>query len=187
MAPKAKKSSAMKKRSGNKKGVSIEMVKQAITALGDRNGSSIKAIFNWLVSNKKVSASSRTLVILAIGRGVRDGTIAKKTPKTFVVRVGGAKRKASPKKRSKRSRKSSAKKTSKRRGQKKRKSLKKKRKSTKRKSAKKSKRSAKKTQRKQKAKRSRKTKKTARPQPAMTKSRRPLRKAARGKSYRQYY
>ncbi|XP_028408070.1 late histone H1-like [Dendronephthya gigantea] len=189
MAPKARKSKkAVRSAGGSKKSVSIEMVKQAVAALGDRNGSTINAIFNYLVRTKKVSAASRTLVILALGRACRDGSMAKKAPGTFVLQAGGKRKAASPKRRkrkAKRARKSRAKSASKkRRRQRKRKNLKKKAKrSTKKRSRKPARKSMKKSR---KARRSRKPAQKAFRRPAAKSvRRRPVRRAARRINYRE--
>ncbi|CAB4008387.1 ---NA--- [Paramuricea clavata] len=188
MAPKARKSNKARRSAGGaKKSVSIEMVKEAVAALGDRNGSTINAIFNYLVRTKKVSQSSRTLVILAIGRACREGSMAKKSPKSFVLRAGGKRKASSPKRRkrkAKRARKSTAKKSAskRRRRQRKRRTLKKKAKrSTKRRSRKTASKSAKKTR---KARRSQKPKAFKRPA-AKTMRGRPVRRAARRINYRE--
>ena len=188
MAPKARKSNKAKRSTGgSKKSVSIEMVKQAVAALGDRNGSTINAIFNYLVRTNKVSQSSRTLVILALGRACREGSMAKKAPNTFVLQAGGKRKVSSPKRRKrkgKRARKSTAKSASKRRRrQRKRRNLKKKTKrSAKRRNRKTARKSAKKTR---KARRSRKPAAKAFKRPAAKPMRRrPVRKAARRINYR---
>ena len=188
MAPKARKSmKARRSATGSKKSVSIEMVKQAVAALGDRNGSTINAIFNYLVRTNKVSASSRTLVILALGRACRDGSMAKKAPGTFVLQAGGKRKAASPKRRkrkAKRARKSRAKSASKRRRrQTKRKNLKKK---TKRSTKKRSRKPARKSAKKSKKARSGKPARKAFKRPvAKSVRRRPVRRAARRINYRE--
>lgn len=179
----------MKKVGGkSKQSVNIDMVKEAVVSLGDRNGSTIKSILNYLMKTKNISASSRTLVILAIGRGVRSGVLAKKTPNTFGLDDG--KMKSSPaksrKRKTKRSRKTTAKSSTKRRRQRrtqrKRKSLKKRS----RKASKKIRKVRRKRQTKRKARRSRPktTKAIVKPVSAPMRRRQPIRKAARGKNYR---
>ena len=188
MAPKARKSNkARRAAGGSKKSVSIEMVREAVAALGDRNGSTINAILNYLVRTKKVSPTSRTLVILAIGRACREGSMAKKSPNTFVLRAGGKRKASSPKRRkrkAKRARKSRAKSASKRRRrQRKRRNLKKKgKRSTKRRNRK----AARKSKKTRKARRSRKqTPKAVKRPAAKAMRRRPVRKAARRINYRE--
>ena len=186
MAPKARKSNKGKRSAGGaKKSVSIEMVKQAVAALGDRNGSTINAIFNYLVRTNKVTQSSRTLVILALGRACREGSMAKKAPNTFVLQAGGKRKVSSPKRRKrkgKRARKSTARSASKRRRrQRKRRNLKKTKRSAKRRSRKTARKSAKKTR---KARRSQKPAKAYKRPAAKPLRRRPVRKAARRINYR---
>lgn len=187
MAPKARKSNKARRAGGAKKSVSIQMVREAVAALGDRNGSTIKEIFSYLVRTKKVSLSSRTLVILAIGRACREGSMAKKLPNTFVLKAGG-KRKASPKRRkrrTKRARKSTAKTAGKRRRrrQRKRRNLKKK---TKRSTKRRGRKTARKAPKKARKARSRRAKPKAYKRPgAQSIRRRPVRKAARRINYRE--
>lgn len=188
MAPKAKK--AVKKvATMSKQSVSIDMVKEAVMALGDRNGSTIKSILNFLMRNMKVKQSSRTLVILAIGRAVRAGILAKKLPNTFVIRDPSAKTKGvtpmkSRKRKAKRSKKISVKSGKKRRRRNRKRTTLKKVKS--RKSMKK-RRNRRKAAKKSKARRSRKTKKTTVQSSTTSMSKRPVRRAARGKTYRKYF
>ena len=187
MAPKARKSNKARRSAGGpKKSVSIEMVRGAVAALGDRNGSTINAIFNYLVRTKKVSPNSRTLVILAVGRACREGSMAKRSPKNFVLQAGGKRK--SPKRgkrKAKRARKSTAKSAGKRRRrrQRKRRSLKKKAKrSTKRRNRK----AARKTKKTRKARRSRKPASKAYKRPAAKAvRRRPVRRAAKRINYRE--
>ena len=117
--------------------VTTSMIQEAVAALSERNGSSAKSIFNYLVKTNRVRATSRAEVSLFIGRAVKAGSLAMKLPNTFVI---PATKKASPskgrKRKTRRVKRKSAKKMAKRRRRrsagKKRKQLKKKRSTKKR-------------------------------------------------------
>ena len=133
----------------SKKLVTVAIVRDAVVALSERNGSNVKSIFNYLVWKRQVNSGARKQVVLAIGKAVKAGVLVKRG-KMFVVSAKKSAKRAG-KGKVKRAKKANGKKASKksrgsrrRRGQKKRKSLKKKA----RKSAKKTQRSSKKVARK---------------------------------------
>ncbi|XP_046852814.1 sperm-specific H1/protamine-like protein type 2 [Xenia sp. Carnegie-2017] len=184
MAPKARKTKTIRKAAagGAKKSVNIEMVKDAVAALRERNGSTINAILNYLVRTKQVSRSSRTLVILAIGRACREGSMAKKSPNTFVLKEIGRRKVSSPKQRkrkAKRAKKRTTKSAAKRRRrQRKRKGSRKPKRGTKR-------RNRKATRKTRKPRRSRKATPAKFRKPVAAMRRRPARRAARRINYRE--
>ena len=121
--------------------VTTSMIQEAVAALSERNGSSAKSIFNYLVKTNRVRATSRAEVSLFIGRAVKAGSLAMKLPNTFVIPTRKlSSKKAGPskgrKRKTRRVKRKSAKKMAKRRRRrsagKKRKQLKKKRSTKKR-------------------------------------------------------
>lgn len=171
----------------SRKSVNTNMIEAAVIALGERNGSTVKSIFNYLLRTKKVRASSRAKVVLAIRRAVKSGVLTKKSANTFIVLAAKQPSRTSAKNRkrkTRRMRKKSVKKTTKRRRrQRKRKSLKKKS----RKSSKKSKRALRKSQKKRRTKVNRKSQVKAVQTETQVHRKRsssyPLRKSARGVRY----
>ena len=68
----------------SKKSVSVALVRDAVAALSERNGSSVKSIFNYLVWNRQAGSGARKQVIVAIRKAVKAGVLTKKSGKGFV-------------------------------------------------------------------------------------------------------
>ena len=163
----------------SKKTVSVALVRDAVAALSERNGSSIKSIFNYLVWSRQANSGAHKQVVLAIRKAVKTGVLVRKSGKGFVVSrkqlASKSGKRSSKRKTKKRAARKASQKSSRarghRRGQKKRKARKS---SKRRKSSKKIKRSSAKVARKrapsQKRKDNRKPKSAnyARPLPIMS-------------------
>ena len=119
----------------SKKLVTVAQVRDAVAALSERNGSSVKSIFNYLVWKRQANSGARKQVVLTIAKAVKAGALVKKSGKGFT--VAGNQPASRPgrkivKRKSKRAKRRGAKKSSKRsirarrRRQTKRKALKKK-------------------------------------------------------------
>ena len=142
----------------SKKTVSVALVRDAVSALSERNGSSIKSIFNYLVWSRQANSGAHKQVVLAIRKAVKTGVLVRKSGKGLVVSrkhlaSKSGKRGSKRKTKKRAARKASQKSSRARRGQKKRKA----RKSSKRRiSSKKIKRSSAKVARKRAASQKRK-------------------------------
>lgn len=68
-----------------KKTVSVALVRDAVAALSERNGSSIKSIFNYLVWSRQANSGAHKQVVLAIRKAVKTGVLVRKSGKGFVV------------------------------------------------------------------------------------------------------
>ena len=69
----------------SKKTVSVALVRDAVAALSERNGSSIKSIFNYLVWNRQANSGAHKQVVLAIRKAVKTGVLVRKSGKGLVV------------------------------------------------------------------------------------------------------
>ena len=119
----------------SKKVVTVALVRDAVAALSERNGSSVKSILNYLVWKRQANSGARKQVVLAIRKAVKAGVLVKKSGKGFVVsgnQLASKPARKGGKRKARRARKRTTKKSSKkstrarrhRHGQKKRKSSK---------------------------------------------------------------
>ncbi|CAB4016883.1 ---NA--- [Paramuricea clavata] len=69
----------------SKKVVTVALVRDAVAALSERNGSSVKSVLNYLVWKRQVNSGARKQVVLAIRKAVKAGVLVKKSGKGFVV------------------------------------------------------------------------------------------------------
>jgi hypothetical protein len=69
----------------SKKVVTVALVRDAVAALSERNGSSVKSILNYLVWKRQANSGARKQVVLAIRKAVKAGVLIKKSGKGFVV------------------------------------------------------------------------------------------------------
>lgn len=171
-----------------RRSVNTAMIEEAVAALSERNGSTAKSIFNYLVKTNGVHPSARAEVSLFIGRAVKNGALVMKLPNTFVVPAAKLSSKGRKRKTRRVKRKSATK--IRRSAGKKRKQLKKKR-STKRRARVVRKKAQKKSQKKAQKKRSvRRKNRVSAPKvakrvavPARRKTGRPVRKCTLGIVY----
>lgn len=68
----------------SKKVVTVALVRDAVAALSERNGSNIKSIFNYLVWQRQANSGARKQVILALRKAIESRILAKRG-KVFVV------------------------------------------------------------------------------------------------------
>lgn len=168
----------------SKKSVAVTLVRDAVAALSERNGSSVKSVFNYLVWNRQASSGARKQVVVAIRKAVKAGVLVKKSGKGFVVSRKASKptRESGKRKTKKRAARKVSKKSSRARrrrtGQKKRKARKS---SKRRKSSKKVKKSS--AKRARKPVKSRKPKSASNAKPLPKRSARPRRKCTIGIRY----
>ena len=69
----------------SKKVVTVALVRDAVAALSERNGSSVKSIFNYLVWERQANSDARKQVVLAIRKAAKAGVLVRKNGKGFVV------------------------------------------------------------------------------------------------------
>ena len=69
----------------SKKAITLVLLRNAVAALSERNGSSAQSIFNYLVWERQVNSEARKQAVLAIKKAVEAGVLVKKSGGGFVV------------------------------------------------------------------------------------------------------
>ena len=69
----------------SKRVITFVLLRNAVAALSERNGSSAESIFNYLVWERQVNSEARKQAVLVIKKAVKAGILVKKSGGGFVV------------------------------------------------------------------------------------------------------